>query len=846
MAELQGTSQGSSYPMSIGAHTPKCDAVGVAQGKQLQGGLYEPRKTHIIGSIQELVEEHPAQDRCARYYPIISVFSGRSKCVLLSMFVVAVWSSMMVPLWMAFPEATGIVCMFEHCLPTESEMKVFDRAADAVYAVCLFMHFFIAYIDEIQKEEVYIPQFVVYHRLRAPIFWVDVASCIPFNTQMHPLVGLVKFARIHRLLRNQHAFQHLQFSAIAQVSHLVANVLFGAHLLAVLWLWSITWQSDSLDSYLAVHFGSDGASAYLMALRDAIFMMINRPITALTDRELLICILMAPIGAIVVAAFFGSINWLFQRSNAQSMENFQELSTVRQTLKAIKIPAYVQTRVINYYRYTQIHDHAKTCDTLFKRVSPTLMLELKLYLYADLLGSAPFFRDVSPSIMKALVLALQLRIYASGDCIICRNDSASDMYFICRGYIEVLPELDAPSIANFGPGQHFGELAMYRGVEANAKRTAWVRAVTFCHLAQLNRDAFNDILEEFPDEGLLLSVKIGDQVEYMDWFQDAHPDDHITSPVTSNVAGLPLTGLGCNMSDEAFRGAAQLSLMTSPRNSGVDTSGFSPILQNLSEPSTSEKNSGTWRNSHPESQVTPIGLIRVSQPESASETSYQPGLHGVHPHESTLDLTNDAAPPPLDPGSSSNNLKDCSDRLLDQCMDQPLAVALRRIFAELTDQREKLAMSEGFLTQICESLPVQLAGGKTFDFHEGTTTSYRANSYCNGPMPMALNPSGHSPSAEAMGNSVNTRDGEGDSSYPLSATHVASTGDADRLVCRVASDTSVSASTGVDRFRDKLRKIAGREPSDSRENFVKQYFDVDTAHRTAPGSRRGSVMQVRR
>ena len=61
-------------------------------------------------------------------------------------------------------------------------------------------------------------------------------------------------------------------------------------------------------------------------------------------------------------------------------------------------------------------------------------------------------------------------------------------------------------VCTFLEGQNFGEMALYRMVEDNAKRTAWVRAVTFCHLAKLTRNAFEDILAEFPDSQVSVSI----------------------------------------------------------------------------------------------------------------------------------------------------------------------------------------------------------------------------------------------------------------------------------------------------------------------------------------------------
>merc|ERR1719316_2546918 len=127
-------------------------------------------------------------------------------------------------------------------------------------------------------------------------------------------------------------------------------------------------------------------------------------------------------------------------------------------------------------------------------------MELKLYLYADLISSTPFFEGIVPLMLKALVLSLKHGIYACGDFVIQKNESAKEMFFIIKGIAEVLVELDKPPVVKFSKCQYFGEMALYRSVDRSAKRTAWVRAVAFCNLAKLSRDSFEDILNEFPDE----------------------------------------------------------------------------------------------------------------------------------------------------------------------------------------------------------------------------------------------------------------------------------------------------------------------------------------------------------
>lgn len=122
-------------------------------------------------------------------------------------------------------------------------------------------------------------------------------------------------------------------------------------------------------------------------------------------------------------------------------------------------------------------------------------------------GSA-FFNGVKVQVIKSMVLRLILAIYSAGDYVIHKNDIARECFFIVKGRCEVIVELGSKPVCTFLEGQNFGEMALYRMVEDNAKRTAWVRAVTFCHLAKLTRNAFEDILAESPDSQVLRFIRI--------------------------------------------------------------------------------------------------------------------------------------------------------------------------------------------------------------------------------------------------------------------------------------------------------------------------------------------------
>lgn len=91
-----------------------------------------------------------------------------------------------------------------------------------------------------------------------------------------------------------------------------------------------------------------------------------------------------------------------------------------------------------------------------------------------------------------------------------KNETAAECFFIVRGICEVMIDVDTEPVATFRRGQHFGEMALYRSMDQNAKRTAWVRATTYAHLARLDRCSFEDVLFEYPAAAGPLYAQLGE------------------------------------------------------------------------------------------------------------------------------------------------------------------------------------------------------------------------------------------------------------------------------------------------------------------------------------------------
>ena len=103
-----------------------------------------------------------------------------------------------------------------------------------------------------------------------------------------------------------------------------------------------------------------------------------------------------------------------------------------------------------------------------------------------LLRGSPIFEPLPPGTLEALAQRLQPRRFETGDVVFAQGEPGDDFYLVDTGRAGVA--VDGEVVAEAGPGESFGEIALLRDVP----RTATVTALTELAAYALERDAFLD------------------------------------------------------------------------------------------------------------------------------------------------------------------------------------------------------------------------------------------------------------------------------------------------------------------------------------------------------------------
>lgn len=225
----------------------------------------------------------------------------------------------------------------------------------------------------------------------------------------------------------------------------------------------------------------------------------KQPVTSL---EVFFCLLMIVIGIMVLAAVVANVGALITSLN-QSEEDFRsKMDVINSFMQTRNLPVIMQDRIRKYYG--QLWSRQKGVDdyTILKELPAHMATDVSLFLNREIVEKVPLFRNCQVGFIEHLVRKLQPMIYVPGDDIVKVGTLGQEMYFISRGKCEVLSE-NGLRVATIHEGGFFGEIALL----FDSKRTATVRAITYCDTFVLAKGDLDTLLESFPEQKLVMQAE---------------------------------------------------------------------------------------------------------------------------------------------------------------------------------------------------------------------------------------------------------------------------------------------------------------------------------------------------
>ncbi len=118
--------------------------------------------------------------------------------------------------------------------------------------------------------------------------------------------------------------------------------------------------------------------------------------------------------------------------------------------------------------------------------------------HEDMLKTVPIFSGLAHRDLQRLAKLMQLRPVKAGEAIIKEGDQAAGFFVIRSGKVEVVQDADGSNpqhLATLGPGEFFGEMALFEGFPRNAT----VRAVEDAECLAMTRWDFTAEMKTHPE-----------------------------------------------------------------------------------------------------------------------------------------------------------------------------------------------------------------------------------------------------------------------------------------------------------------------------------------------------------
>uniref|UniRef100_A0A8C1ZU72 Hyperpolarization activated cyclic nucleotide-gated potassium channel 4 n=1 Tax=Cyprinus carpio TaxID=7962 RepID=A0A8C1ZU72_CYPCA len=401
---------------------------------------------------------------------------------------------------------------------------VFNVVSDTFFLMDLVLNFRTGIVKEDNAEIILDPQRIKIKYLRS-WFVVDFISSIPVDyiflivetridsdfyktaralriVRFAKILSLLRLLRLSRLIRYIHQWEeifHMTYdlaSAMVRIVNLIGMMLLLCHWDGCLQFLVPMLQDFPADCWVSKNkmVNDTWGQQYSYALFKAMSHMLcigygMYPPVGMTDVWL--TILSMIVGATCYAMFVGHATALIQSLDSSRRQYQEKYKQVEQYMSFHKLPADMRQRIHDYYEHRY---QGKMFDeeSILGELSEPLREEIINFNCRKLVASMPLFANADPSFVTSTLTKLHFEVFQPGDYIIREGTIGKKMYFIQHGVVSVLTK--GNNETKLSDGSYFGEICLL----TRGRRTASVRADTYCRLYSLSVDNFNDVLEEYP------------------------------------------------------------------------------------------------------------------------------------------------------------------------------------------------------------------------------------------------------------------------------------------------------------------------------------------------------------
>ncbi|XP_075432139.1 potassium/sodium hyperpolarization-activated cyclic nucleotide-gated channel 4 [Ascaphus truei] len=401
---------------------------------------------------------------------------------------------------------------------------VFNVVSDTFFLVDLVLNFRTGIVVEDNTEIILEPQRIKIRYLKS-WFLVDFVSSIPVDyiflivetridsevyktaralriVRFTKVLSLLRLLRLSRLIRYIHQWEeifHMTYdlaSAVVRIVNLIGMMLLLCH-----WDGCLQFLVPMLQDFpencwvsLTHLVNASWGKQYSYALFKAMSHMLcigygQQAPVGMSDVWL--TMLSMIVGATCYAMFIGHATALIQSLDSSRRQYQEKYKQVEQYMAFHKLPADMRQRIHDYYEHRY---QGKMFDeeSILGELSEPLREEIVNFNCRKLVASMPLFANADPNFVTSMLTKLLFEVFQPGDYLIREGTMGKKMFFIQHGVVSILSK--GSKETKLADGSYFGEICLL----TQGRRTASVRADTYCRLYSLSVDHFNEVLEEYP------------------------------------------------------------------------------------------------------------------------------------------------------------------------------------------------------------------------------------------------------------------------------------------------------------------------------------------------------------
>nr|XP_029541487.1 potassium voltage-gated channel subfamily H member 7-like [Oncorhynchus nerka] len=403
-----------------------------------------------------------------------------------------------------------------------SPLNVVDLMVDIMFIVDILINFRTTYVN-LNEEVVSHPAKIAIHYFKG-WFLIDMVAAIPFDLlifgsgseETTTLIGLLKTARLLRLVRVARKLDRYSEYGAAVLMLLMCIFALIAHWLACIWYaignvekpyleHKIGWL-DNLGVSIGKRYNySDPSSGpsikdkYVTALYFTFSSLTSvgfGNVSPNTNSEKIFSICVMLIGSLMYASIFGNVSAIIQRLYSGTARYHLQMLRVKEFIRFHQIPNPLRQRLEEYFQHAWNYTNGIDMNMeVLKGFPECLQADICLHLNASLLQGCKAFQGATKGCLRALAMRFKTTHSPPGDTLVHCGDVLTALYFLSRGSIEILKEDIV--VAILGKNDIFGE--MIHLYTKPGKANADVRALSYCDLHTIQREEILEVLDMYPE-----------------------------------------------------------------------------------------------------------------------------------------------------------------------------------------------------------------------------------------------------------------------------------------------------------------------------------------------------------